>query len=229
MPKKLILGTSKWGSDVSIKDSISLMEEWYYVHDKTCIDTATNYPINGVGDTALSYLEEYFDNNYTCDFHVTVKVGSVSRLRVPEFDLSPDFLIRTCDGVLNRLKHHVKCLMIHWDSRREYDDVLKTMTTLCGYGLEVGISGVVDAELYSRVIEDLGVKVDVQCKYTSIDWYVDNIPGQYYYAYRVSEGFSDYESGLMAACKNEKLDGILIGAKNTVQLTQSIHYAKNSG
>jgi len=228
MPRKLILGTSKWGDAVPIEDSMSLMDEWYYVHNRVYIDTATNYPINGGDATALSFMEEYLKNDHTCDFHITVKIGSISRLRVPEFNLSPDFIVRTCDDVLNKLKHHVKCLMVHWDNRSDYDAILKTMSTISGYGLEIGVSGITDAESYSRVLTDLGIKVNVQCKYSHLDWYVEHIPDQYYYAYRVSEGFDDYGTGLMEACKNSKLDGILIGAKNTDQLTKSIQYAENS-
>lgn len=228
LSKKLILGTSRWGDTISFKNAVSLIEEWYYVHDMIHIDTATNYPINGGEDTALTYLEEYFRNNHTCNFHVTVKVGSISRWKVPEFDLSPEFLIKTCDGVLNKLQHHVQCLMVHWDNRcDDYDAVIKTMATLCGYGLDVGISGVVDAATYSKVIRDLGIKVNVQCRYSNVEWYVDHIPGQYYNAYKISEGFDDYGSGLISAYGNPLLDGVLIGPKNIEQLLNSIQYVKS--
>lgn len=228
MPKKLILGTSKWGDTVPVKDAMSLIEEWYYVYDKPSIDTATNYPINGGGaDTSISYLCEYLSNNYTCELDITVKVGSVSRERIPDFDLSPDVVIRNCDSVLNRLQHHVKCLMVHWDTRSNYKDIVATLTVLKSYGIDVGISGVLHPEVYSRVLSDLDVKVDVQCKYSCLGTYFEKIPGQYYYSYKVSEGLENYNSGITKALSDPRLDGFLIGPKTVEQLNKTMCHVKS--
>lgn len=222
----LVLGTAKWGDTVSKYEAFNILDHWYWVHGQHKIDCAINYPINSVPadfGRSQSFLFEYIHKNVVRDLDITMKIGSVNNLRSPDTDFT--YIKAKCQQLLDDFGSNLKCIMIHWDNRNDPNEILDTLGSIASGGLRVGISGILNLEVYSKVVNELGLKLDVQVNYLNIASYIEFFNPNFhdYYAYNVKRGDQDYLRALSYGLCDDRLTGILIGPKNCNQLIQTLN------
>ncbi len=169
--KELSLGTAMWGWAVNSSTAFLLLDKFYREGGRY-IDTASNYPINGVlsdfGQSA-SIIAQWCKVHAVSDLKVTYKVGSVSNDNTPQNDLSYEFLHEQLVWAIKNLGDNLHCIMLHWDNRSDasmLNSTSKFLKELDLYGIELGLSGVKYPEIYRQVLMDIGCKeLNIQLKY----------------------------------------------------------------
>jgi|GEM_PF-300503 len=169
-PAELLLGTAMWGWTVAQNDCFRLLDTFYAAGFRG-VDGATNYPINKVpGDFRKSeqILLEWIRTHGVNDLRVTMKVGSLDNLRSPDCNLSESFLLFCAEEYGNWFGTNLTTLMVHWDNRREPDEIEETMAglaTIAGKGYRVGLSGIRFPEVYAGLNERFGLDFSIQIKH----------------------------------------------------------------
>lgn len=169
--KALSLGTAMWGWAVDRSSAFLLLDKFYREGGRY-IDTASNYPINGVSsDFGLSahFIAQWCKIHGVFDLKITYKVGSVSNENTPKNNLSYDFLNEQLVWAMQNFGKNLHCIMLHWDNRSD-DSMLKDtcqfLKELNQYGVEIGLSGVKHPGIYRQPLIDMGCKgLNVQLKY----------------------------------------------------------------
>ncbi len=169
--KQLSLGTAMWGWAVDRSAAFLLLDNFYREGGRY-IDTASNYPINGVSSDfgqSASFIAQWCKVHSVSDLKVTYKVGSVSNENTAQNDLTYNFLHEKLVWAIQNFGENLHCIMLHWDNRSDgsmLKDTCKFLKELNQYGIEVGLSGVKYPEIYRQSLVDIGCKeLNIQLKY----------------------------------------------------------------
>lgn len=134
------------------------------------VDTAVNYPINGVAadyGVALRWLSTWLRHNPASGVRVWAKIGAVDNTGSQDVNLSSAAVYLWCELVRAAVGDALGCLAVHWDPRTEAHavaDTLAALRELRAGGLEVGLSGVTRPDLYASSAPDLAEHWWVQVK-----------------------------------------------------------------
>jgi hypothetical protein len=168
--KELILGTAMWGWGTDQREALSILDR-FVSRGGSRVDTAVNYPIDREPShwgLALDYICEWVRINGPV-IHVNLKVGALDNSGAARQCLEPIFLSRQVDQQLQRLGNALHMVSVHWDNRDEGDesailDTLGYFRQLNGAGIEIGLSGVRQPQLYASLAPDLKDKWVIQAK-----------------------------------------------------------------
>ena len=156
--KQLVLGTAMWGWSVP-KDLCFTLLDKFYLEGGRYIDTATNYPLNDNKDcfkSAERAILEWIEINQIKDLKIIYKVGSLSNSKVPENNISPNYLMNEIERLYNNFGKNLYTIMIHWDNRDDVYEIEQTLNYLSGLKkIDVGFSGIKHPEIYSHVMNKL--------------------------------------------------------------------------
>lgn len=161
-----------WGWNVDDKTAFRFLD-MYYQSGGRYIDTAYNYPINGVKEDlcyAVRVISEWIRVNNVDDLKVIFKFGSVDNSKTSENDLSVD---RTREMYLMAKEYlgaNLYSLMVHWDNRIEYKSIEETVRCLAllsqEYSFNIGLSGIKELNYYRDLIIELGISsIDHEIKH----------------------------------------------------------------
>jgi len=160
---KLILGTAKWFHTI---EPSNLFDYWLDSGNFD-IDSATNYPIDGIPSATINFLAKQKKK-----FNLCLKIGSISNNRSPECDLTPERLMIQHDKYIDMFGDRLHCLMIHWDNRTDETEISETISCLTEFKTPtIGISGVENANFYHSALKNSSVPVRVQYNYSSLSRY----------------------------------------------------------
>lgn len=169
-PPDPILGTAMWGWTTDRATAFGLLDEFYAAGFRQ-VDGATNYPINKVPADfrrAENILLEWIGAHQVTDLKVIMKVGSVDNLRSPNHNLSKSFLLLSLDHYTYRLSANLDTLMIHWDNRDAYHEILESyeaMAVLREKGIRLGLSGIRHPEVHAEVNRHFNFDFRIQIKH----------------------------------------------------------------
>jgi len=169
--KKLCLGTAMWGWSVDISAAFAILDCFYH-NDGRYVDTATNYPLNGDPldhKKAIFFLSQWCEERKVSDLKITCKIGSINNTNTPENDLSHNYLIEQINWLENLFTSNLSCIMLHWDNRCDFKKIEETCAIshlLIEKNLELGLSGITNPIVYSKVIEALpSITLNIQVKH----------------------------------------------------------------
>lgn len=166
----LLLGTAMWGWTIAEHDCFRLLDVFYAAGFRG-IDGATNYPINKIpGDFRKSeqILLQWIRVHGIKDLRITMKVGSLDNLRSPECNLSESFLLFCLEAYSNLFAENLDTLMVHWDNRKDPDEILETiegLAVIVKAGYRPGLSGIRFPEVYAALNERFGLNFSIQVKH----------------------------------------------------------------
>jgi aryl-alcohol dehydrogenase-like predicted oxidoreductase len=199
--KKIIaLGTAMWGWSVPENECHSMLEI-FYENGGRFIDTASNYPLNGLLEhryAAELILNNWLTVNGISDMKVIYKIGSISNQRTSENNLNPQYL----EKEINRISIKsdvIKSFMIHWDNRQNHEEILETLQFLKKYctdkQITLGFSGIKNLDALKSCLNEIGQKeflMEVRHNFVSSDLRrhlecFDNLKPTYF-AYGISAG-----------------------------------------
>lgn len=194
---ELVLGTAMWGWTVPRERAFSLLDTYYSAGFRR-IDAATNYPINKQPEDfrkSERILAEWINAHGINDLSILMKVGSLSNLGLPDYNLNPSFLLYNWRYYQGYLGDNLGGLMFHWDNREEEEAILESLSVLqqiAASGLEVGFSGVKFPDLYAKVLEKWKGTYLIQLKhnltYSDYPRYAALHPFGRFYAYGINAG-----------------------------------------
>jgi len=198
MIKSLVLGTAKWGSLVDKTIAFQILDKFVDSGGRL-IDSATNYPINGVRKDfglANKFLVDWITQNPGVDLNVFVKLGAIDNLGGPNNDLSGKSLHRSVEMLQQSFEQSLGGLGVHWDNRGiddsdEISETLQQFNQLHQTGYRIGFSGVRIAETYMRLAPNLRNSWEIQVKetvgsHTVRDGYLPFFPKASYFVYGIS-------------------------------------------
>lgn len=165
----LILGTALWGWGVEKADAFAMLEE-YVAWGGKWVDTAVNYPINGVPEDhglALAWIGEWLRTNPQSNVKVWVKVGAIDNFGSQAHNLSASAVYASEKLIRDIVVDALGCIAIHWDPRQDPDAIAETVSALRELalkGLAVGLSGIERPDLYARTAPDLADQWRIQVK-----------------------------------------------------------------
>jgi aryl-alcohol dehydrogenase-like predicted oxidoreductase len=151
-PNNIVLGTSNWGIKVSKEEARAILVQ-YYSHGFRWIDTATNYPIDGVPEhfgLTLSWLRQFLKE--FPGIRIYVKAGSATNLNTPEQLISRDYFELCYQRLRADFGESFSGLAIHWDQGEDDGKVTELLAFLANSardGLRVGLSGIIKLTQYS--------------------------------------------------------------------------------
>lgn len=160
-----------WGWSISRITAFQLLDT-FYSQGGRYIDTASNYPINGICEDyslALNFIEEWSKLNGIFDLKVIYKVGSTVNINTTEINLSGENIRRESEIARSKLDSNLYSMMIHWDNRTNYDEVFITLDELSKQckilNCRVGISGIKDVLLYKKIFDSMLLScLDIEVK-----------------------------------------------------------------
>ncbi|MEZ8144279.1 hypothetical protein A1OK_22100 [Enterovibrio norvegicus FF-454] len=165
MSKKICLGTAMWGWSVNKNTAFQFLD-MFYSNDGRHLDTAFNYPMNGVESDllhAVKIISEWTRVNNIDDLKVIFKYGSLDNKKSPDSDLG---ILNTQDmfDIANEyLGSNLYSLMIHWDNRTDIHSIDETVRCLDilgrNHSFNVGLSGIKEVDCY----HDILTKLKVEC------------------------------------------------------------------
>lgn len=167
--KNVMLGTAMWGWSINRDSAFRILDAFYNSGGRK-IDTANNYPINGVPENyqfAIKLISEWVKLNKVRDLNVTLKVGSVTNEKSDLNDLSFNYLKDQHVMFTELLDGGLKCFMIHWDNRflkEQIESSLEILPILRREGQTLGISGIKHPELYAALLANYDDVIEVQVK-----------------------------------------------------------------
>lgn len=170
MLKDILLGTAQWGWTTDKDVAFQLLDS-FYADGFRQVDTATNYPINGIPKDfrrAENILAEWLLAHGIRDMKVMVKIGSLVNLRSPDCNLTKSFLLMALEQYSYLFHENLETLMIHWDNRYvldEIEDTFEALEVFAAHGLQVGISGIKHPDLYFAVNETYNFDFYIQVKH----------------------------------------------------------------
>lgn len=172
MHKNICLGTAMWGWNVDKKTAFQFLD-MYYQNGGRYIDTAFNYPINGIRNDlsfAMLVLSEWIRVNKIIDLKVIFKYGSIDNQNTPQSDLSAIRTNEMFELAQERFGKNLYSLMIHWDSRSEHrliDDTIFSLSDLSKkHSFNIGLSGIKEIDYYRSFLKKLGTQcVDHEIKH----------------------------------------------------------------
>lgn len=172
-PPKPMLGSAMWGWTVPRQNVFELLDG-YYREGYREVDSATNYPINKIPEDfrqSEKILLDWVRAHGVHDLKIIMKIGSINNLRTPDFDLNPSFIMLCLDQYHALFGQNLDTLMIHWDNREEPTEIQKTLEAFDSVqktGLQVGISGIKNPELYARLNQIFKFDLRIQIKHNML-------------------------------------------------------------
>lgn len=198
--KKIMLGTALWGWGVNKEEAFTLLDAFVDLGGQY-IDTATNYPINGVPEDfglAAVWLGEWLKSNTGTKLSVLLKVGGKNNLGSPDVDLAPEIFLQAERRYQEIFRDNLYALAVHWDIREKADASAIAATIGCldeihQRGLQIGFSGVKSPEIYRSVAPHLADKWMIQVKENALtqaarSQYAPYFPDAQYVAYGINMG-----------------------------------------
>lgn len=170
---QIMLGTAYWGSLVDEYEAFKLLDS-YVESGGRYIDSATNYPIDGVADhfgLSLRILNRWIAENDYKELEIFVKIGSINNLGSSATDLKASTIHKISHYLQNELGENLHGLGIHWDNRgdNQRSEILETidaMRSLKHQGYQIGISGISNLAAYKSEGADLAEDWEIQAKET---------------------------------------------------------------
>jgi aryl-alcohol dehydrogenase-like predicted oxidoreductase len=213
MIEKLVLGTAKWGSEISRKVAFDLLDHFSAAGGRF-IDAATNYPIDGIHENyglANKFISEWIALNSGTNIEIFIKIGSKNNSGSSDHDLSAKSLEKQIELLQDRFGSNLVGLGVHWDNRgnclvEEIRETTEFFGNLHKKGFRIGISGVQNKEAYSETAPDLADIWEIQVKETHMnreirDSYIKYFPEAKYLAYGINGEFAsvrkNHEEGLL--------------------------------
>lgn len=198
--KKLVLGTALWGWGVDKVAAFDLLDAYASAGGRT-VDTASNYPINGVAEDcgkAMEWLAEWCQQNPETTLSVLVKIGSLNNSGKPDFDLTPATIYRHESRLRDLFGDNLSAIAVHWDDRTmaEVGAIAETVGALADIksrGLDIGLSGVKSPEAYLAAAPNLSSEWLIQVKENPLTCsarlaYRKSFPCAKYFAYGINMG-----------------------------------------
>ena len=162
--KKIALGTALWGWKIERKSCLQLLDFFYETHGRY-IDTASNYPINGVLSQrylAEDILSEWIRVNNCPDLKVIYKIGSIENQNISNNNLSSGYLDEEINRFLEKSQLKTIIPMIHWDDSANKEDIQNVVQFLVDQPFDsIGFSGIKNISLYRNVISTNNFKLPV--------------------------------------------------------------------
>ncbi len=230
LKKKIILGTALWGWGVTRFEAFALLDE-FFENGGVIVDTATNYPINKCPDDlglAVRWLTEWTKLNSNDKYSLIVKIGSKNNMGGPEFDLSPKNIIDTTKKLQDAFEQSLSCISIHWDNRGdvqkdriEIDQTVDAMLRVRESGLDIGLSGIKNPNIYylsnPSISDDwyIQVKENFSTNYSRL-LYQNYFPNAKFFAYGINMG------GIKFDCNNSASSINLRGIKVNSSLLEKL-------
>jgi aryl-alcohol dehydrogenase-like predicted oxidoreductase len=198
MIEKLALGTARWGSEIDIKTVFKLLDRFVESGGRY-IDSATNYPINGVAEDfglANKILSKWISLNLDVDLSIFVKLGSVSNSGGPESDLSAERIYNDFESLHHKFGKSFGGVGVHWDNRGidKVEQIKETIQQLALFhknGFRIGISGLREVGTYSSLAPSLQNVWEIQVKekvndHSIRDSYLSFFPYASYFVYGIN-------------------------------------------
>ena len=215
--KALLLGSAGWGKSINKAEAFKIIEE-FQNNGLKIIDSATNYPINGVKmdyGLALSWLGEWIRKSDIGDAKIFVKIGSVDNSGNDDVDLSAKSIRETISKLQELLEDNIYGIGIHWDNRDDYEEVLETVLTMKEFqskDFKLGISGIKNPSLYKQT-ENVDSDWLIQVKEHPADKlsrqnYCNYFPNNTYIAYGLQHFLNQEDGGDSSRKRELYLDGI---------------------
>ena len=185
--KELILGTALWGWKIPEVECFTLLDEFYKSGCRD-IDTATNYPINGVSNLfrfAENTIFKWINSNGVNDLKIFVKIGSLNNSGRDENLLTYTSLLLSHEYYNTKFGKNLDGVMIHWDNRENPKEIANTIEALklISASHRIGISGIKNPKLYIPLTKN-GLIISIQCKHnfltSQLNLYSD------FYSHRIS-------------------------------------------
>lgn len=201
--KKIILGTALWGWGVTRTEVFNILD-CYLENGGIIVDTATNYPINRREENyglAIRWLKDWVQMHSNEKISIIVKIGSKNNMGGPEFDLSQRAIVETTKRLRGVFENSLSCISIHWDDRgadekkdkKAIAQTVEAMFMVNEMGLDVGLSGIKDPQLYYQSSEILAAEWLIQVKENFLTnctriLYERYFPSARYFAYGINMG-----------------------------------------
>jgi aryl-alcohol dehydrogenase-like predicted oxidoreductase len=224
MKKEVILGTAYLGQKYFSLE-FSQMYEVFTEHGFNLVDTAVNYPITGNPkdfSAALNILRDLGLPKKS----VYVKVGGCQNKGTPDNLLNESYLRFTCELIHDYFQDSLFGIGIHWDNRKNHQEILNTLQTLesiQNLGLTVGFSGVKQIQNYTALLDskcrpyivqhNLRDLTTIQTSNYSLNWV-------YGLAKFKQKSVFTPDSTLDILMNDDRIGGALIGPTNVGQLKE---------
>ena len=157
--KNLALGTAIWGWAVD-KEICFKMLDLFYESGERYIDTASNYPINGLSKdryASENIIAEWIKINGINDVNIIYKLGSIANTNTPKNNLSSEFITNEFNRIITKFNNNKIILMIHWDNRNNINEIKNSLKHLISLtNTDIGFSGIKYPEKYNEVIQEIG-------------------------------------------------------------------------
>jgi hypothetical protein len=157
--KKWALGTAVWGWAVDKKECFKMLDV-FYERGERYIDTASNYPINGLSKdryASENIIGEWIKVNGINDLNIIYKLGSIVNTNTPENNLSPEFVTKEFNRIITKFDDNKIIPMIHWDNRDNTNEIRNSLAKLISLTwTDIGFSGIKYPEKYNEVIQEIG-------------------------------------------------------------------------
>lgn len=165
-----------WGWSVDFATAMKLLSR-FVDSGHSHVDTATNYPINGLLESnglALKWIGVWLKCNPGVQLDLIVKVGSVNNLGGAENDVSSLALTNQYNQLVDKFGGSLSCFMVHWDNRSQHDlddigNTVDVMRKVRAMGHHIGFSGVKNPNLYAMHGPDLVDSWIIEVKENVVD------------------------------------------------------------
>ncbi len=194
---RLWLGTAMWGWTIGKETAMALLDRWYEAGYRQ-VDTATNYPIDGVPEhfrLAENWLAEWIRAHGVRDLRIWIKVGSLTNERSPDHNLSEGFLLLALEHYRYLFGDNLDVFGVHWDNRAEREAVAESWRALQqarAEGLRLGLSGLRHPEVWAAVLAGQEGRCLVQVKHnpvqSDLERYAPLFPLAEFVAYGINAG-----------------------------------------
>lgn len=232
--KTILLGSALWGWGIDKKTVFKIIDQ-FISHGYRAIDIATNYPISNNSyeyGQSINWLKEWMSYNMDINLEITCKIGSLENIKTANNSLGKSFLSTTKEILIQEFGSSLKCLMIHWDNRDNLNEIKKTIdffSEIYKEGINIGLSGIKNPEIYANASKDLKEKWIIQVKENILNnksrlKYEKFFPNSHYQAYGINLGgikFNKDESRISSVKRNiyfpneeiEKLNKLYLESK----------------
>jgi len=162
--KRLALGTALWGWGVNKEHCFKLLDI-FYDHGERYIDTASNYPMNGLEVSRYAsedILSEWIKLNEINDLKIIYKLGSTLNYNTPVNNLNPAFIDEETQRINDKFGENNLIRMIHWDERDDKVSIEKTIKKMIELpSLGFGLSGIKMPSKHFDIINQIYAGEDV--------------------------------------------------------------------
>lgn len=173
-PFALGLGTAHFGSKVSAKAALRIVEQFVDLGGRL-FDTATNYPITGKPQHSMAsvrILASVLRELEVSGCQVIVKAGAVGNDGGSRNNLTPAFLRGEYEACESLFPNQTVTPSIHWDNRSDQEAIRETADLLKSYlqrRRNVGLSGLAHPEIYADALGTYGAEVLYQVRFNALD------------------------------------------------------------